>query len=278
MPSRSEPKPNDGRRVPARQGAGRQGRRVPPGADGARREAVLEAATELFYEKGYAATTTQDIGDRLGLLKGSLYYYIGSKEDLLYEIVKDVHEEGLRRIDELRGLPVNSLEKLRIFIERGISFVTAHPREIRIFFNDGRSLSPERQQLLRQQRVAYDAYLRDLLLRAQKDWVVCPDIDTHAAATAIVGLINWICYWYRPDGDIPPSALAREYANLILAGLACDPRTHESGHRHKIGLSPEVDGYIGNSVSPVPDDSSTKSGSASRGQTGRHRQEDRSGR
>ena len=49
-----------------------------------------------FHEKGYEATSIQDIADAVGILKGSLYYYITSKEDLLFEILEDVHQQGIR--------------------------------------------------------------------------------------------------------------------------------------------------------------------------------------
>ncbi len=249
MPKRAD---NPGRRNPKAAGRHAQATKVELGPDGdsqaqkpnaadrpARRAEVLEAATTLFYQRGYAATTTQDIGNALGLLKGSLYYYIDSKEDLLYEIIRDVHDEGLRRIEQLQHLPIDSLSKLRIFIQRGVSFVTTHPRQIRIFLNDGRSLSTERQEHLREERLQYDHYLRKLIATGQGDGSVCPDIDSHIAATSIVGLINWISYWYRPDSDIPADSLAVEYADLILNGLACDPQSHSPGHRGELGRTTE---------------------------------------
>ena len=63
---------------------------------------VLEAAARVFHEKGYESTSIQDIADAVGILKGSLYYYITSKEDLLFEILQDVHEQGLRNLERIR--------------------------------------------------------------------------------------------------------------------------------------------------------------------------------
>ncbi len=58
---------------------------------------LLEVATDVFSEKGCEAASLQDIAERLGMLKGSLYYYINSKEDLLYHVINDVHQEGLAK-------------------------------------------------------------------------------------------------------------------------------------------------------------------------------------
>lgn len=204
-------------------------------ANAQRRQEILEVGTRLFSEKGYDSTTTREIGEAIGLLKGSLYYYISSKEDLLYEIIRDVHEEGRRRVAELRELDAPAVAKLRLAIERGVLFAASHPRELRIFFNDGRSLSSKRQADLRKQRSTYDLYLRELITTAQKDGDICPDVDVHAVTTAVVGVINWTAYWFRSGGELAPPRLAEEYADLLMSGLACDPRMHSPGHRREIG-------------------------------------------
>jgi AcrR family transcriptional regulator len=200
-----------------------------------RRQEIVEAGTSLFFEKGYDSTTTREIGDAIGLLKGSLYYYINSKEDLLFEIIRDVHAEGQRRVAELRALDAPAMAKLRLAIERGVLFAANHVRELRIFFNDGRALSPERQASLRGQRNDYDMYLRELIVTAQKDGELCPDVDAHAVTTAVVGVINWTAYWYRASGDLDPERIAHEYADLLLNGLACDAKKHTPGHRRAVG-------------------------------------------
>src|SRR5579883_2556775 len=80
----------------------RSGRRARPrgASNQARFDEVIDAASEVFREKGYLAATLQDIAGRLGMLKGSLYYYIDSKEDLLYEILRRAHLQGLEYIQQ----------------------------------------------------------------------------------------------------------------------------------------------------------------------------------
>src|ERR1043165_9694593 len=81
---------------------------------------LIEVATDVFYAKGYDAASLQDIADRLGMLKGSLYYYIQSKEDLLYDVIKTVHEEGLANIESLAAGDGDAVERLRhVIIEIG---------------------------------------------------------------------------------------------------------------------------------------------------------------
>ena len=63
-------------------------------------EEVLAVSSKVFEEKGYRGATLQDIATRLGLLKGSLYYYIQSKEDLLFEILRRAHQQGIDFVAE----------------------------------------------------------------------------------------------------------------------------------------------------------------------------------
>ena len=67
-------------------------------APSARYLEILDAAADLFFHKGFGATTTQDVADAVGLLKGSLYHHIGSKEDLLVGIIDDVHAAAMERL------------------------------------------------------------------------------------------------------------------------------------------------------------------------------------
>src|SRR3954462_13395772 len=77
---------------------------------------LLEVATQVFYERGYDGASLQDIADRLGMLKGSLYYYIHTKEDLLFEVINAVYEEGLTSVRAAAEIPGDPLERLERII------------------------------------------------------------------------------------------------------------------------------------------------------------------
>src|SRR5215217_3230815 len=81
-----------------------------------RQNEILEAAAQVFHEKGYESTSIQDIADAVGILKGSLYYYITSKEDLLYEILQDVHQAGIKNLELIDAVDGTALEKIRAFV------------------------------------------------------------------------------------------------------------------------------------------------------------------
>ena len=110
-----------------------------------RQTEIVEAAARVFHEKGYESTSIQDIAEAVGILKGSLYYYIRSKEDLLYEIILDVHEDALaniRQVDEGDG---DALQKVRAFVTSHLVFNAENLTKMGVFFHDFRSLSGERR-------------------------------------------------------------------------------------------------------------------------------------
>jgi AcrR family transcriptional regulator len=196
---------------------------------------VLEAAARVFHEKGYESTSIQDIAEAVGILKGSLYYYIRSKEDLLYEIIKAVHEDALvniRQVDEMEG---DALQKVRAFVTSHLIFNAENLTKMGVFFHDFRSLSGERRQTIVEARDIYDELVRRLIREGQKEQIICPDIDPKSATFAIMGSLNWIYQWYKPDGNLSAGAIADEFADLIVNGLACTPETHSPGHRSKVG-------------------------------------------
>ena len=206
-----------------------------------RQAEIFAAAARIFHEKGYDATSIQDIADEVGLLKGSLYYYIESKDDLLYAILKDAHEQALENLKRTEDVEGDALTKIRAFVIAHITFSTENLVEMGVFFHDFRSLSAERQQEIVEARDAYERALRDLIVEGQREGVICVDIEPKLATIGILGLLNWIYHWYRAGGELHPLDVANEYANFVIAGLQCSPATHVKGHRSTLGaFSPEA--------------------------------------
>ena len=128
-----------------------------------RQQEILEAAARVFHEKGYESTSIQDIADSVGILKGSLYYYITSKEDLLFEIIQGVHEEALKNLDRTAAVEGDALQKIRAFVVVHFTHNAHNLVKMAVFFQDFRSLNGERRQLIVEERDLYDSFLRDLI-------------------------------------------------------------------------------------------------------------------
>ena len=219
-PRRSEPHKNEHRPSP---GAGRD-RARPSSAKALKREQeIYELAAEIFHRKGYAATTLQDIAEAAGMLKGSLYYYIDSKEDLLYRITMSIHEDAhanLVRAHAVDGAPV---EKLRSLVEGHVLSFGRRLNWIRVFYTEYGALSGERRREIMDERHSYERFVESLIKAGQADGSFCPDLDVRIVSNATLTLVNTVYLWYRAEAGTPIETVARTYANFVIGGLRCAP-------------------------------------------------------
>lgn len=188
----------------------------------------MRVATELFAEKGYEATTLQDLAAALGIFKAGLYYYVDSKEDLLFRILQEGFEGLLPQLDEWRNLPGNALDKLRAFVEGFVVYGIVNRERNQIFAHDFRSLSPARRSLVIKVRDRYDRFVEDLLQEGQKEKTISADIDPKLTAAAIFGMVNSLYLWYRPRGGRSPEEIAASFARLVVNGAAAETAGEQS--------------------------------------------------
>lgn len=187
-----------------------------------RRAAILDAAAELFGSKGYEATTMQDLADRVGVLKGSLYYYIRSKEELLFELILETHETFTANLNAVQRLSVGTLERIWAFVYGNVTGNIVSLMRSAVFFREFRSLGDEHQRRIVELRDAHDRVLRELLSVGREEGVVRSGMDPKLTATAIHTMCNSVYLWYRPDGPWGPEDIARRYADLVVAAVGAD--------------------------------------------------------
>ena len=195
-------------------------RRSPSGAKYTqRRQNVLGAAAKLFAEKGYEATSIGEIAESVGLLKGSLYYYAPSKEDLLFSIIREVHDKGRKLVERFTDSDSDPVTQLREIIEAGATFVIDHRDMNIISMRDFRALTERRQQELESGRMVMWHYLRSLIARGRNEGYFRSDVDVVVVTTGILGAINYLPTWY--ESGRPPKAerMARGYAEFLVEGL-----------------------------------------------------------
>lgn len=179
-----------------------------------RKKEILEEATRLFRTKGFAGTSIQDISDAVGLLKGSLYYYISSKEDLLFEILKGMHSDGEQIIEGIRYGSADPLRELHVFLREAIIFgVTSADRQ-QIFKRDFGHIPADRRSEIISERDMYLNAIKRLVTEAVEQGRTSADIDVSLSSKLILSSVGASHEWLRPDGQRP----LREAAD-ILAGL-----------------------------------------------------------
>ena len=181
---------------------------------------LIEVATDVFYHKGYDAASLQDIADRLGMLKGSLYYYIQSKEDLLYDVIRTVHEEGLANIESLAAGQGDALERLRSVIIGHIDHECRNMTKTAVFLHELQALSPERQTEIIGDGHAYRRLFVQLIEAGQQAGLIRAEVNPKLAALSVLGSLNWVYRWFAPGGEFTSHEVGEQFADQALRSLA----------------------------------------------------------
>lgn len=184
-----------------------------------RQREIIDAAADIFHRKGYSDTSVQDVADAVGILKGSLYYYIDSKEDLLFRMLLEVHEDAKAVVTETAALDLPPLERLRIYVQRHVEYNASNLAKIAVYYHDFGLLTPKRKKAIIGQRKFYETFVRGLIVEAQERGEVDDAIDPILVSNAIFGLVNWIYTWYNPKGSITPEYLGELYAEIAVSGI-----------------------------------------------------------
>jgi AcrR family transcriptional regulator len=181
-----------------------------------RREEILRAALRAFRERGYHATTLDDIARRLGVRNTALYHYFPDKESILYEC----HRESLGQLDrilaEARALPEPG-ERLRHVIREHVRVMTDTLEGSPLAF-EVKSLSPGRRAEIIAARDRYERDVRRMVQRGIRAGTF-RSVDAKVAVFAILGAINWIARWYRPGGAMRAEELGARFADQLIGGL-----------------------------------------------------------
>jgi TetR/AcrR family transcriptional regulator, cholesterol catabolism regulator len=198
---------------------------------------VTRAAIEVFFEKGYAASSVQDIADVVGVLKGSLYYYISSKEDLLFRIVDSVHEQSSAILDEVLALDIPAIERLHRYISRHVKWCLDNADEVTVFFRDWRYLTGERLTVVEKRRRRYERVIRQLIAAAQTEGDIDAGVDPRYASSFILSAVNHAAEWYdhgSGTGSDSTTRIAAAYADMAVGTLVgTRPRDRRKPRRAK---------------------------------------------
>lgn len=184
-----------------------------------KRDAVLQAAAQLFVARGYTGTKMNDVADLLNITKPALYNYFKNKEEILFECYRIGHELVEERLALIEASEGAGLDKVRDFIRAYTSEVMTVEFGMCIVRLDDRELSGAARTHVRSRKRKVDRRLRALIRGGIKDGSIAP-CDPKTAAFAIAGALNWIGHWYQPDGQRAPARIADEFAAFLVQGLA----------------------------------------------------------
>jgi TetR/AcrR family transcriptional regulator, cholesterol catabolism regulator len=197
------------------------------GADAAppkrRDREVLDAAAKVFYENGYANSSVDEVAKELGILKGSLYHYIKTKEDLLFRLLAETHDDVdaiLEAVEAVEGL--SPLERLHLYVRRQVEYNIDALERVSVYYQDVDRLSAQRRHEIFARRHVHERFVADLIKQAQEAGEADAAQDPRLLAPNIFATMIWVYRWYRP-GRYKRDQVAETCADFALRGVVGRP-------------------------------------------------------
>lgn len=202
MPEFSAPDP------PARRRAGR------PGHDP---ESVLQAAVQVFTERGYDGTSMADLARALGVTKSAIYHHVSGKEALLAQSLDRALNALFAVLAEPGARHGPAIDRLEHVVRGSVRVLVAELPHVTLLLRVRGNTTVERRAL--QRRREFDQEVSELVRAGIAEGGIRPDLDPGLAARLLFGMVNSTVEWYRPEGGLSGEELSEAVAVLVFGGL-----------------------------------------------------------
>ena len=176
---------------------------------------IYRAAAEIMCQKGYEATSMNDIADAVGLTKAGVYHYIRGKEDLLFEIMS----YGMDMVDEDVIGPAREIAdaegRLRTIVERHVRRILEVGGAVTILLEEMPALTPSHRRTIRSRKRAYFDLIRQTLEQLSAEGKL-RNVNPTVATFSLLGMINWITRWFRSDGKLTPPEVVKDSLEVAV--------------------------------------------------------------
>ena len=182
------------------------------------REDILEAAAQVFRQKGFHGASMNDIAEATSLKKASLYHHVASKQEILFELLDRALQLLLEQISSITSQNISADKKLRLMIQEYLQILVENIDLASVLLFEHRSLDRRQHARHVPNRDKFELLWKDVLMEGgQAKLFKC---DNPALATrALLGQLNWTITWYRPGGPLTIEEIANAYSELLLNGL-----------------------------------------------------------
>jgi TetR/AcrR family transcriptional regulator, cholesterol catabolism regulator len=184
------------------------------------RQEILRTAARLFQQRGYDATSMNDVASALKLSKGGLYHHFQSKDEILFEIMNHAMDITEERVLAAARKISGPEERLRTLIRLHIEVVLSpRDREITVMLHENHPLPPALRKRINMRKKDYVHFVENLIGDVQRIRQAKTNVSPRAAAFALLGMINWIYQWYKPEGDLQAHNLVPQFTDLVFGGI-----------------------------------------------------------
>lgn len=182
------------------------------------RDDILDAAAQVFRQKGFHGASMSDIAGALDVQKASLYHHVTSKQEILLALLDRALGMLTDHIASIAAQTLPADRKLRLMIRGYLSALADNADLTAVLLFEHRSLDKKSHSRHVPQRDTFEALWRDVLNEGVRTKVF--DLkDTGLAVRALMGVMNWTLTWYRPEGDKSIEQIADDYSDFVLKGM-----------------------------------------------------------
>jgi AcrR family transcriptional regulator len=184
---------------------------------------IYRTAARMICEKGYDATSMNDIAEAVGITKAGIYHHIPGKQELLFRIMNF----GMDELDEEVITPARAIEdaeqRLRAIITNHVQLITRRStpqgnNPVTIVIEEVAGLTRAHRRKIDQRKRAYVELIRDTLNRLKEEGKLS-QVDVTTASFSLLGMILWLSRWYNPEGRLGPEQIAEQITTISLGGL-----------------------------------------------------------
>jgi AcrR family transcriptional regulator len=185
------------------------------------RDDILDAAAQVFREKGFHGASMQDVAAAVNLQKASLYHHVASKQEILLALLERALAMLTDQIGRVASQPLPADEKLRRMMRAYLSVLSESPDLSSVLLFEHRSLDKKNHARHVPQRDRFEGLWRDVINEGMRTHLF-KFPDTGTVVRALMGMMNWTLTWYRPGGEKTIETIADEYAELMFHGMLKD--------------------------------------------------------
>lgn len=181
-------------------------------------QAILRHAARVFSEKGYEGASIRDISRASGVSLAGLYYYIESKQNLLYLIQAYTFKAVLARLEKRLDGVKGPVEKVKILVHNHLDYFLQHPVEMKVLSHEDEALEGGYRKEVMAIKRRYYATALGIFEDLRRNGMA-RGVNARIAVLSLFGMVNWVYTWHRSGKDLQADRLAEAMAGIFLYGV-----------------------------------------------------------
>ncbi len=184
-----------------------------------KKEQIKNASAKLFRKKGFTATSMQDIAEVVGVKAASLYNHIGSKQEILKDLLINIADAFTKGMSDIENSTLNAIEKLEALIDLHVDLTIKYRDSIALITGEWVHLESPELDKYKKQRNEYEEQFLSILTQCKTDGHIHPKTDIDIALYSILSSLHWLYSWHNKNKNVSRIELAKQLKVSLLRGI-----------------------------------------------------------